>query len=104
IRFIAMGKSSMGRAEIEVWTHQQFVDASEPLLRAGFTEREIFRSTRRYGNMAHVDSTYEAEAGAKRSRGVNSVEMYSDGSRRWISAVMWQTEDTEHPIPHELLP
>jgi hypothetical protein len=40
----------------------------------------------------------------KQSRGVNSIELYFDGARWWISSVMWQSEDAEHPIPATLLP
>jgi hypothetical protein len=40
----------------------------------------------------------------KQSRGVNSIELYFDGARWWISSVMWQSEDEEHPIPATLLP
>ena len=90
-----------------VWTHQEFVDATEPLIQKGFVEREIFRTTRRYGNMVHVDSTYETLVGVeqpRRSRGVNSVELYFDGQRWWVASVVWQSEDAAHPIPPELLP
>jgi hypothetical protein len=83
------------------------VDATEPLIRRGFREREIHRIEHRYGHIAHIDSTYETLIGREtpeRSRGVNSVELYFDDSRWWIASVMWQSEDPEHPIPAELLP
>jgi hypothetical protein len=107
IRFVAVGSPSGGRPTIEVMTHQELVDASEPLVREGFSEREIFRTTKRYGAIAHVDSTYETLIGkAKpvRSRGVNSIEMYFDGQRWWMVSVIWQTEDAAHPLPPEYLP
>ncbi len=104
IRFVANGKTG---TKPEVLTHQQLVDDSEPMVQTGFHEREIFRATRRYGNMVHIDSTYETLVGLgtpKRSRGVNSMERYFDGKRWWIASVMWQTEDAQNPIPNELLP
>jgi len=106
LRFVALGKSPSGRAETEIWTHQDLVDATEPLIRQGFRERELHRVVRHYGRLVHIDSTYETELGPepKRSRGVNSIEMYFDGQRWWIASVMWQTEDPDHPIPKELLP
>jgi len=107
IRFVATGKSPSGRPEVTTWTHQQLVDATEPLIRKGFREREIHRIEHRYGHIAHVDSTYETIIGlekTKQSRGVNSIELYFDGARWWISSVMWQSEDAEHPIPATLLP
>ena len=104
IRFVANGKTG---TKPEVLTHQQLVDESEPMVQNGFREHEVFRTTRRYGNMVHVDSTYETLVGLaapKRSRGVNSLELYFDGTRWWIASVMWQTEDAQNPIPKELLP
>lgn len=102
IRFVGAG----GRG-VELMDHQQLVNATEPMIAGGFRERELARVTRRYGHIAHVFSTYETERGAppgQRSRGVNSLELYFDGARWWISAVSWQSETAEHPIPPELLP
>jgi hypothetical protein len=107
IRFVALGPGSTGRPEVTVWTHDEFVAASDPLFEKGFLEREIHRVTRRYGNMVHVDSTYETLAGTGspvRGRGVNSLDLYFDGQRWWVASVVWQSEDAAHPIPAELLP
>ncbi|MBL8297530.1 MAG: hypothetical protein JNN30_04195 [Rhodanobacteraceae bacterium] len=108
IRFVASASNAKGEAEIEIWDHQQFVNETEPLVRRGFSEREIHRNTRVYGHIAHVDSTYETEyaspAGPRHSRGVNSIQMFFDGRRWWITSVMWMTENPQHPIPVELLP
>ncbi|WP_394827716.1 hypothetical protein [Pendulispora albinea] len=100
IRFVAIGD------RIRVMDHQQLVDNSEPLVRKGLHEREIFRTVRRYGDIAHVDSTYELRVGpeGKLSRGVNSLELYFDGKRWWITSAIWQAETPQHPIPPELLP
>lgn len=107
IRFVALGAGVSGRPAVTVFTHQEFVDATEPLIQKGFVEREIFRTTRRYGNMVHVDSTYETLVGIEkpvRGRGVNSIDLYFDGQRWWVASVVWQSEDAAHPIPPELLP
>jgi hypothetical protein len=107
IRFVALGPGTTGRPEVTVWTHDEFVAASDPLFEKGFIERELHRVTRRYGNMVHVDSTYETLAGIGspvRGRGVNSLDLYFDGQRWWVASVVWQSEDAAHPIPAELLP
>jgi hypothetical protein len=100
MRFVAIGK------KVELLTHQQYVEETEPLIKAGFQEVEIKRTTRRYGNIVHVDSTYETLFGPQKqkSRGVNSIEMYWDGTRWWIVSVVWQSETPEFPLPPELLP
>ncbi|MFP2905840.1 hypothetical protein ACLESD_12435 [Pyxidicoccus sp. 3LFB2] len=100
IHFVAIGQ------QLAIHDHQGFVDATEPLMRAGFRERELHRIVRRYGNIAHVESSYEAWSadGVARSRGVNYLQLYFDGQRWWVTSVVWQTEDATHPIPPELLP
>ena len=107
IRFVALGPGATGRPAVNVWTHDEFVAASDPLFEKGFVEREIHRVTRRYGNMVHVDSTYETLTGTGSpvlGRGVNSLDLYFDGQRWWVASVVWQSEDAAHPIPPELLP
>lgn len=107
IRFVSLSSGASGRPAAKVWTHPEFVEATEPLVKKGFVEREIFRTTRRYGNMVHVDSTYEVLVGTGNpvpSRGVNSLDLYFDGRRWWVASVVWQSEDAAHPIPPELLP
>jgi hypothetical protein len=102
IRFFAID----GAGKVSVYDHPSFVADTEPLIRAGFREREIARTTRRYGNMVHVDSAYETRRGRQGedlSRGVNSIELYWDGTRWWISSVVWQSESAAFPIPPELL-
>lgn len=101
IRFVAIGKT------VQVYDHQSFVEATDPLFATGFQEPELRRIVRRYGNIAHVESSYEARpgpGGGPVSRGVNYVQLYFDGTRWWITSVVWQSEDAEHPLPPELLP
>lgn len=103
IRFVATSSDSSGKVKVITWSHQEYVDATEPLVRSGFKEWEVARRTQVYGNMAHIDSTYAGEAReggqVDHFRGVNSIEAYFDGKRWWISSVMWMSESPEHPIP-----
>ena len=107
IRFVATSIDGSGKSKTAIWTHQQYVEATEPLVKGGFKEWEIARKTKVYGNVAHIDSTYAGEAneGGKieRFRGLNSIEAYFDGTRWWISSVMWMSESPKHPIPQEYL-
>jgi len=71
----------------------------------GFYEREIARRTEQFGNIAHVWSTYESRHNPDDPepfmRGINSIQLFYDGSRWWIVTIYWQQETTEHPIPEE---
>jgi hypothetical protein len=107
VRFVAMSVRTGGKPHAEIMSHREYVNGSNDFfVKEGFIEREIGRVTRRFGNMAHVFSTYEWEttAGKKeRGRGVNSLELFNDGARWWISAVTWEEERPNNPIPKELL-
>ena len=73
----------------------------------GFFEREIARRTEQFGHIAHAWSTYESRQRAGDPepfmRGVNSIQLFYDGSRWWIVSIYWQHESTEHLIPAKYL-
>lgn len=106
VRFVSLSEQD-GKIRSVVSTHQQFVDrTNESFISGGFTEREINRVVRRFGNIAHVFSTYEFtnDAGTDKGRGINSLELFWDGTRWWISAGSWDDERPNNPIPKEFLP
>ena len=106
IRFVAMSEEK-GKIRAGLMNHKQYVNSSnEFFVKEGFTEREINRVVRRFGNIAHVFSVYEysTEDKKEKGRGVNSIELFFDGSRWWISAVSWDEERAGNPIPKEFLP
>ncbi len=80
-------------------------EADPFLVESGFVEREIHRVTHRFGGIAHVWSTYEWETAHGRSgRGINSIHLFYDGQRWWITHATWDSERPENPIPPEYLP
>jgi hypothetical protein len=104
VRFVSMSEEN-GKIRASVSNHQQYVDSSnEMLVAGGFTEREINRVVRRYGNIAHIFSTYEYTSADEKGRGINSIELFWDGTRWWISAASWDDERPNNPIPKEYLP
>lgn len=108
IRFVIMSIGKDGKPRVEVNTHQEYVDQNDArMVKSGFFEAEIHRETRRFGNIAQVFSTYEvrlAKGGPVLGRGVNSIELFWDGSRWWIASATWETEREGNPIPQDLLP
>lgn len=107
VRFVSAGERD-GKPVVRVMDHQEYVDgANDDFVRGGFFEREIHRVTTRFGNIAHVFSTYESRRkadGPVIERGVNSLELFYDGKRWWIAAALWESERAGNPIPKELLP
>ena len=106
IRFVEMREKD-GKPVPDIVTHQEFADASSSIAEQGFSEREIHRVTERFGNIAHVWSTYESRRtpdGPVIARGINSIELFWDGQRWWIANAIWDQETPKRPIPKEYLP
>lgn len=73
----------------------------------GFAEDEIHRSVQRYGDVAHVQSTYEKRHHGSEEvigRGVNFYTLVFDGTRWWMTGAAWDEEAGAGPIPPEFLP
>ncbi len=108
IRFVAMSEDRKGRPRAHIMSHQQYVDAADPfMVKEGFFESEIHRVTQRFGNIAHVFSTYESRqkaGGSVVARGINSVELFYDGKRWWVASNTWDDERPDNPLPAEYLP
>jgi hypothetical protein len=105
VRFVSVGEED-GKTRARVSSHQQFVDgANESVVNEGFVEHEISRVVKRFGNIAHIFSTYEfsSEDGKEKGRGINSIELFWDGTRWWISFAGWDEERANNPIPKEFL-
>jgi hypothetical protein len=73
----------------------------------GFFEKEITRRTEQFGHIAHVWSTYESRHSADDPkpfmRGINSIQLFYDGTRWWIVSIYWQHESPQHPVPEKYL-
>jgi hypothetical protein len=109
MRFVIIAEDPTGNAAAESMTHQEFVDSSEAALNGKpFYEREIHRVIHRAGNIAHVLSTAEhrsSENGPVEGRGIDSLDLYWDGTRWWIaSANLWEINTAKHPLQREFLP
>ena len=83
-----------------------YIARVEPLFeKNGFYEREVARRAEEFGQIAHVWSTYESRhdpnEAAPFMRGINSIQLFNDGSRWWILSIYWQHESLEHAIPEK---
>ncbi len=70
-----------------------------------FYEVEIARRTESFGNIAHVFSSYEARSAPRDTEpikcGINSIQLYNDGSRWWIINMLWDNEREGNPLPEK---
>jgi hypothetical protein len=108
-RLVSIGiNAGQSQPHAKVMTHEEFVENADPVMvRDGFYEKETNRLIQRFGNVAHVWSTYESRQtldGPVRERGVNSLALYNDGTRWWITSVLWDVERSGNVIPDSLQP
>jgi hypothetical protein len=72
----------------------------------GFFENSVANHVESWDHIAHVWSTYEsrhAKGEKPFARGINSFQLFHDGSRWWILTVYWESEDATHPLPEKYL-
>lgn len=85
-----------------------YIERVEPIFaKAGFYETEVARRTEQFGRIAHVWSTYESRYSPDDPepfmRGINSFQLFNDGTRWWILNIYWQHESAADPIPEKYL-
>jgi hypothetical protein len=104
-----VGTSRTGTGYRRALTVEDYIKASGPFLKEkGFYEKEIARKVEVFGGIAHVFSTYESrwkpDDAKPFERGINSIQLWSDGKRWWVQTVMWQGESEKSPLPAKYLP
>lgn len=108
VQYVSLSKSKAGEVRARTSDYQKYLNESDGfMVNEGFTEVELGREIRRFGNVATVLSSYEGRVqstGKVVTRGVNIFSLYYDGKRWWIQTMMWDEESPENPIPANLLP
>jgi hypothetical protein len=70
-----------------------------------FFESAIVNRVQRFGNIAQVFSSYASRSapGEKPfTRGINSIQLFYDGSRWWVLSILWDEESATNPLPPEM--
>ncbi|HEY4307637.1 MAG TPA: hypothetical protein VGM82_24395 [Gemmatimonadaceae bacterium] len=106
-RLMPTSRPPNGKAMISVQTVDDYVGrAMASPRRHGFSEREFTRTTEAFGNIMQIFSTYETHvdsADMHPHRGINSIQLFTDGARWWIVGVLWDNERPDKLIPPEFL-
>lgn len=106
-KLIPVGRAAQGAPLQPIyWDLEFYINNVGPRLEeGGFFEVEINRVVERYGNIAHVFSTYESRRNEDDAepftRGINSFQLFFDGDRWWVVNIFWQGETPNNPIPEE---
>lgn len=101
------GEDADGHPILNTMTLDDYHDRFGGPRAAGFYETEIHRYVSRFGNIAHVMSTYASATtpgGEAFDRGINSIQLTWDGDRWWIVSWIFDSERPDNPIPSEFLP
>ena len=103
-RLIPVGRAQDGSVRHRVMTPEDYATGSGPILeRDGFFEQEIGRVQESFGQIAHLFSSYESRRSPDDARpfarGINSFQLFNDGTRWWVVSIMWDSERPGNPIP-----
>ena len=68
-------------------------------------EKQLKFHIERYSNIAHLWSSYVLYSDGKQvARGINSIQLFFDGTRWWTVSIFWDSERPGQAIPEEYLP
>jgi hypothetical protein len=101
--------SPEGTVNLSAMGVEDFVNFAAPLFgNHAFYERELFSKIDQFGHIAHVFSTFESfstpDGSNTSGRGINSIQLWSDGNRWWVMSMLWDDERTGNQIPKGYLP
>lgn len=101
-RLIPIEAPGGGARKPNVMTPDEFIASRSPLFeREDFYEWETAREELRYGQLVHVWSRYEAARepnGTPIRRGVNSIQLWDDGTRYWILSIAWDAVEALNAV------
>jgi len=96
-RLIPLDPGEDGAPVARVMTPDEFIASRTPFLsQHDFYEWETTRQELRFGQLVHVWSSYLAAhepGGHPIRKGVNSIQLWNDGSRWWILSVAWDAAE-----------
>jgi len=68
-------------------------------------EKQLKFHIERYGNIAHLWSSYALHSDGKQvARGINSIQAIKEANGWRVLGIMWQAESATAPLPKEYLP
>lgn len=107
-RLMPSGKNQQGVLGVRVLTPDEYAARGQAFFdKEGFFERSVANRVEIWDHIAHVWSTYEsrhAKDDAKPfARGINSFQLFNDGTRWWVLSIYWEAEDAEHSLPEQYL-
>ncbi|CAN5485500.1 hypothetical protein BH10BAC4_BH10BAC4_26540 [soil metagenome] len=105
-RLIPTRKGEKGDMTIKALAPEEYVELFTSRVASGFFEKELHRKMESYGTVTHVFSTYETKEkkdGPVTNRGINSIQIFYDGTRYYIINIFWCAESMGFTLPDKYL-
>ena len=105
-RLIPTRKDENGKLIIKALSPEEYIQIFQSRIPTGFFERELHQTTEEYGTVAHVFSTYETrdkKDGPVTNRGINSIQLFFDGTRYYVVNIFWCAESMGFALPEKYL-
>lgn len=107
-RLIPAGCDTAGHCRMRVISFNQYATNAAPfMLKQPFYEKEIGRKVDTFGSVAQVFSSYASRHDPSDAqpfaRGINSFQLFYDGTRWYIVTIYWNAERKGLKIPAEYL-
>jgi hypothetical protein len=102
----SVNRQAGGRGLLMLNINDYIATSGTFLVDTGFREREIARRVEEFGSVAQVFSTYESFRDTETTpfaRGINSIQLFNDGTRWWVVNVFWDAERPGLTIPDKYL-
>ena len=103
-KLIPTRKSDEGKLIYRVITPDEYVQMFTSRIATGFFERELHRNAEDFGTIVHAFSTYETKEkkdGPVTNRGINSIQLFYDGTRYYVMNVFWCAESMGFTLPEK---
>jgi hypothetical protein len=105
-RLIPTRKDENGKLIIKAMSPDEYIQLFQSRIPTGFFEREIHRASEEYGTVVHLFSTYETrdkKDGPITNRGINSIQLFYDGTRYYVVNIFWCAESMGFTLPEKYL-
>ncbi|HEY4742564.1 MAG: hypothetical protein WA734_16755 [Candidatus Acidiferrales bacterium] len=106
-RLIPSWRDAKGNINSREMSPEDYAKRATPAFaKEGFFEVSIANRVESWDHMAEVWSTYEsrhAKGEKPFARGVNSFQLFFDGTRWWIVTIYWEDETPGHSLPEKYL-
>lgn len=108
-RLMTTFENESGEKEIRFFNVEDYITTfRDSFYAVDLYEKDVRNEVERFGNMAHVFSTYQAFSSEQMKEpartGISSIQLFHDGKRWWVLSMYWTNGTDEMPVPPLYLP